>query len=110
MNGSSARRSKRATTLWPAGFVKFTKTRPEAAASGGNASPSKPRSPPALIGAAQVEERRVADRAGGQDVDDAVLRHEQERRRLRRILDEGHRVGPAPRHQFEAQLRAGVSR
>ena len=53
----SANRRYRATTVSPAGLVKFTKKRP-LAASGANASPSKPRSPPAAT--ARVRSRNAA--------------------------------------------------
>ena len=42
-------RRKRATTMFPSGLVKFTKNRPLVAASGANAIPSRPSSPPYLM-------------------------------------------------------------
>ena len=88
-NGSSARRSKRATTLWPAGFVKLTKTRPDAADIRRKGQAQQTAFPTRADRIAQVQERGVADGAVREHVDAAVLRDEQERPGMRRVLDEG---------------------
>ena len=100
-------RLKRATTVSPFVLVKLTKNRPLVGKSGARAMPSRPRSPPPTVDAAQVEEV-FGDDAIADDADAAALLDGIEHGRVGGVGDEGDRRLQAAGKDGGANRRGGL--